>query len=389
MPILTSGIDCTKLELVTQTTLAAISGGLYPHDISLDTYGTFFAVQDSIRSAGVSRLQTRTIKEKYTDGGTTILEVKYKTKRCPSATAITKDYDAPGTDHCPTIATNINEYKCARVVMGAGIEAGFGFGVDDFRTLIQDQPEALAEHLIEVYEALMAGINSKWATQLIAAAGKYKTDDIAGDCANAVDSVANPMTLKLTNASGHFNPMGAFPISQQYKRMGVSAGKRLIGGEHLDVWQHGLDMNLSSYCCDGATGRPKTAGISPYVDYTIDSEVGSGNSHVISFVDGSVQPVFYYDYDLPFSGDPTVKMDVFDLGAALGKPSLLVDRIMKIDACTRSYVWQFRVHTELISIPDAAFEASCDQCNGYVLNWLADCGDTVCADYFTPKYVAP
>jgi hypothetical protein len=367
-----------KACMMQEKMLADVAGGAYPPIVDPNTYGLTQAVNASVAVPGIGTIDTDKLKDKPIENGAQRIEVRYMVKRC-------NDSQEPNLNPCTDGENGLNPWKYAYPTMSAPVYHEFTIDMGAFRGLCEGRPEHVRMLMGEAYESIMRQMNARFASQIIANLGNYFHPS---DCTLAVDSAAAPYTLNMFDTNMNPNPMGLFPLFQQYKRMGIGERPFVVGGDHLDAW----NFSRSIFAGNTEGHDPnKVRNDRAFSDYQIDQEFGDGSMHALSWVPGSLFPMNFWKYigDWEhYSDDQSRKK--FDLGKAVGAPSLMVDQSIAIVKCGEEIklIYKHFLHTDLFFIPSDGFSEACYQCSNYILNWLTACGDLGCSTIFD-QFAAP
>lgn len=357
-----------KACLVQEKILSEIAGGVYPADLEKETFGIVNAVKDSVKVAGVGRVDTDKLKDKPITDGAQRLEIRYMVKRC-------LDSQTPNLNPCTDGENGLNPWKYAYPTMNAPLYYEFTLSMGDFRSLCEGRTEHFRMLQREAYLSLMRQMGARYASQMIAEVGKYFHPS---DCTLAVDSAAAPKTLSLLDSTFKPQPMGLFPLFQEYKRAGITERPFVVGGDHLDAWNFSRTIfagNTEGY--DPNRVRNDRA----YADYQVDQAFADGAFHLLSWAPGTVFPMEFFKYigEFEYFSDTQTRRK-FNLGAAVGAGDLFVDNSIAVVECGEEIqmIYKYFIHSDLFFIPDDAISEACGQCSTMILNWLTDCGELNC-----------
>lgn len=353
-----------------ERTVAELMAGCYPLNVNTSSYQILQAVTDAANQTGLVSFDRNSVKPSNDSCQT--WEFRYKSKVCKDPTEGEITCSSP----CEVGTPMANDWKYANVSMSDAITAEFTTHFDDADCKCESAAQLRRENLQMVFEQLLKAANKRVGEQLASGVGNY----YAKDCANAVNSLTDPKTIKLLGPDGKPQPMSLFKINQQYKRMGLSSKNIFtIGGESFDAYNYGRAL-YSGGGCNGQQDPNRGPQLPHYIDYDLDDYFADGNEHIVTFPAGGLFLFKYNKYVTKAYESDTMIKRTFDLGAAFGMPGFVVDHSIVIVECECLIIEKFHYHIDVCKPPEDAFSAECGQCSNYCLNWIVDCDMIGCDD---------
>lgn len=370
MGVATSEVNCIEVQFIFDALLENIAGPAYNY--SVYNPGVMNAIRASLRTPGVSAVDTQRLGVLPDDNGNDKCkwQVWYKTPNCRRATEC-----GDSESLCPTETNIDNSRKCAYPTMGKCLKDGFKQTLPDYRCMVEGQTQHFMDNLRSVYEGFKLAINERWREQLISIIGNYLTLDSSG---NVVDSATNPRTVYYPNEiTANTAWYGFSPIRNEYARARLMMSPTLIGGSSVINY----DIFRQQSGQQGTQGNPYNV----YYDPEMDLDLGS--DRIISFIPGTVSPLWWTDAkpnQAPVWNTSTKTRDAFNIGAAFGEEDLWVERIIQKDDCSESISYSFRVWTDLFWVPADAYNLDCQQRSNLILQWKTSCSTYDCSDIIAP-----
>ncbi len=370
MGVVSGGANCIEVQFIFDALLENVAGPAVGY--SVYNPGVMNAIRSSLNAAGVSSVDTQRLQVLPDDQGNQKCkyQVWYKTPNCRRATECTGEESL-----CPTETSIDRDRKCAYPDMGPCLKDGFKQTLPDYRCMVEGETAHFVDNLRRVYEGFKLAINERWREQLISILGNYLTLDGSG---NVVDSASNPRTVyypnKITADTAWF---GFAPIKNEYARARMMLSPTIVGGS--SVINYGIFQDQ--------TGRSGTQGAPYNVFYDPEIDLDLGSDRLISFIPGSVTPLFWTDAkpgQAPLWNTSTKVRDAFNIGAAFGDEDLWVERIIQKDDCEEAISYSFKLWTDLFWVPADAYNLDCQQRSNLILQWQASCAEYDCSNIIAP-----
>ena len=381
-----STVSATYCCLKTEQMLENITG-LAPNLLELETWGTANAIIDS-QSEGITQaIQTPSAFGKAKPTATNrVVDVKYHVPTCPAANVnITFD--------CSDESASAETYAYDRASVDDYVGYKFSIDADDYDDICENLEGELAIKLREAYRALYKQFNDELAVKLAAKAGNY----FALASETPVASLTNPESLKIVTAGAPIlpQPMGWFPVANQYERMGVMGQSVYgVGGNDL-LRAYQFAQPIMAGNTDGNDPAKKSSGVKDYFDPLFDSlnSAIAGTKRFVTWAAGSIALLEWYRFEgdkivtpggrnifAPAQHSGTLVRQKIDLGSVFTPRSFVVDMQIEYRECDNEVVYKFRKDYDLWNIPEAAFITACHQQHNYILLWDVACGDFTCSD---------
>ena len=381
----TATLCCLK----TEQELEKVVGGIHPHLRDIQTFGTYRAVLDSMREGTTESVQTQNGFHSK-DCADREVSVKFKKLSCLE----TVDCTPFGCDASPVPAAG---YEYDKTTVDECVDYKFSISPKDFDCTCEDPNVELARHLRDAYRAIANGVNCKTAELLAAGVGLPACPDgVAGE-----STLTTPINLPLFNAAGKPQPMGAFPLLNQYEDMGVGGIRPYMvsGSSKFAAYQM-----AGGVFAGNVDGFDPNRGIdfNPYRDRKIVDAVtaagGTATNPVISWLPGAVQFLEWFEFETeytqigpsgrvtwaPVQASGTMTRQKVDIGTPFNGTPLIVDMQIRYDECDGvggRIHYHIKKCFDLWKIPQAAFNADCNQCHNYCLLSDIVCEDVTCDTY--------
>lgn len=387
--------SATYCCLKTEQTLEEIVNGVHPGLLELEQWGVSDAIQDSEQGI-IEKVATASPfgKGAPTTSGNRTVDVKYWKPSCD-------DTNVDITFDCSDESVTAETYGYDRATIDYYVGDKFAIDASTYETVCEDPLNELAVKMARSYRKLKKLYNKRLAEQLAAKVGNY----FAHDGETAVNSATNPQTLKVLTAGAPVQPqpMGFFPVVNQYDRMGVM-GRTLYGvggSDKMRAYQFAKPIFAGN--TDGADANRKMDPVDLYFDNMmesyLDTQAVAGTDRFITWVAGAVSVLEWFDFEgpiktitpsgrnvfAPAQASGTLVRQKIDLGTAMGDRPFVVDMQIEYRECDNKVVHKFRKDFDLWQIPDDAFQTACHQAHNYLLLWQIGCGDFDCNDANYPK----
>lgn len=365
--------NCVEVQFIMDRILADVAGPAVGYNLFRP--GSIEAIRSSVSFPGVSTVDTQALQTlPNEDGQACRWQVWYKTPECGESA----ECDGNET-FCATETNKDRSRKCATPIMTACLKDGFSQSINEYQCAVEGATQHYTDNLRRVYDRLKRAVNSRYRNQLIAELGTYLTLDSGG---NEVDSAANPRSVFYPkNYETTSRWAGFTPISNEYGVAGLTMAPYVVGGSAV------LNYSIQSKIV-GETGS-----YAPFnIFYDPQMDTGLGSDKLISFIPGSVTPLWWTDAkpgQAPKWSTQTRTRDAFDLGAVFGEPGFVVDREIRSDDCTETIHYSFKLNTDLFTIPSSAYNnTTCNQRSNLILQWDATCTDFTCDDLLSGSAIA-
>lgn len=379
---------CLHLQQNMDTISQDAIRGIWPNRVEMSSFGALRALQES-RTGGINNLIERNGKERLTGDSRRTVQLKYAKQGCYDAVPCEGELD------CSPAAESEQLYGYCDVVVDCCVQAKpIHVSVKKYKNRCESIQTELAMHLREAARTIAHGMNRQIACKIAEGVGNYWTK--FGQ--TPVSSFTDPTQLNIFTgtAPSKPQPMGLFPLHQQYQKMGVG-DRRIFGLSGSDFASKYLfAADLFSRNEDGfntTLGMP----FNPMMDWCIDSELDAkgiaGCNRLITWVEGSIDMLEWWNYEgdcvvngangRPSFFDPvTATADVmkvkFDIGTPYFGFPIVVDMLVKYDSCEDTITIKMKKHFDVWKLPQDAFSEACDQYHNYCLLWSLGCGDDLC-----------
>lgn len=352
--------------------MTEITARVAPQNIEVLTFGAWRGIVDSQGEMNVEQLPFGKLRPQAANDR--IVTVEYLKPDCGSASECS-DISFDCTDVSDDVETHGYDRLSIDSCTGAEFSVDHDYFTDNCIGLAEDLMHKMRAALRKmVYAENVAAIN-----YLLAQAGNYFA--LSGDTAQS--STASPYALPVLNASFEPQPMGFFPLINQYQEMGVGDREPYVVSGSLKLKGYAwADMK-------GIFSQGQDDGINPnfmtipnfYYDKLVDGTVGTSD-YAFSFIPGSIANLSWHEFDnpdasttpdgrkvwAPIQAAGRVVRQKIDIGAPFGV-SYPVDAMIYYDDCNNKVNFKFRRYYDFWRIPDDAFVDACNQKYNYILAW--------------------
>lgn len=378
--------------LKTEMTLEQVVGDIFPGMVETETFGTAAAIQDSEVNGIIEKVQTASPFAKPTATSNREVQVKYHKPDCADSANADVQFD------CNDVADTPEIYGYDKATVDDYVGEEFSITIGNYDDTCESPMKELAQKMKTAWRKMYKSYNDKLLTKAYAGIGNYYTD--AGG--TPVNSLTNPRALKLFTgtAPARPQPMGLFPIIEQYQRMGVGDKTPVVigGSAKFRAWQ--FSQGIYEGNLDGFDSS-KAIGLNLYTDYRVDpiGNAGTiaGTERAITFTPGAMSVLEWFQFDnplkeitqsgrsvfAPVQASNTLVRQKIDLGSAYNGRPFIVDMQIKYNECSvngPTISYKFRKDFDLWKIPQDAFQAACNQAHNYCLLWDISCADVDCSD---------
>lgn len=293
------------------------------------------------------------------------VEIRYKKPVCGDADETAPDVCTEGDN-----AEDPWGYQEFNIPASNVLSKSFTVSQSQFDAICEGRDMTIAEHTRDIMKILRNSLEKKMISILHARAGNY---------VEGINSLTDPKTLLLygvVDGQPYANPAAFLEVKSQYRRMYSDLAPIVVGGDALARY---FDMrNMAGLGQQATFADPNNmGGLAPFTSLMMDSVLNPENeadNHLLSWLPGTAQLVTWNlnRGEREFLNHPNTVRTTMEY------QGLTYDYTMHFDDCTLQWTITASIYYDLFSLP-VALQGSCYNWN-YILSWLADCGDSTCAN---------
>lgn len=306
----------------------------------------------------------------------------------PSSTSNRKVALSGRVRSCPSVQTSAIDY-CAGTTAETSDLVDTEVTVDNYRGVTFTVDRDLYRDTCDTADGRAADVIAyklqEAATEILKKEDNDAVAALQADVTTYFDGTSVEKTIPLYGSTVPRVPQpgNLYIIISEYNRKGYSQGVNpiMVGGTGFGRWMFDSNFYIGNDAGSDISRFP--GGLTPFVDYQVDALAADGSSHLLSWVPGHAQMLYWTDYP---EGSPLRRSNGEITKTTTVINGEVFDLVVYDANCDDNVDVTLSRYSKPYIIPSAFFS---DSCGGEqtVLQWTLDCADTTCDNIFLPDNI--